>query len=133
MSRRLASSIVSSLMLCAVAAELPANDVPRRPDGRPDLSGNYDTATLTPIQRRPEIGDRKALTPAEAEQMERAVAAWIAADAKPGDPDRKAPPSGGSVGGYNAFWFDRGTTATRSTASSARRSWSTRRTAASRR
>ena len=64
------------------------NDIPRRPDGRPDLSGNYDTGTLTPIQRRPEIGDRKAFTAAEAEQMERAIAAWAAADAKPGDPNR---------------------------------------------
>ena len=114
MSNRTARSCVSTLMLSlGVASLVSANDVPRRPDGRPDLSGNYDTGTLTPIQRRPEIGDRKAFTAAEAEQMERAIAAWAAADAKPGDPDRKAPSAGGSVGGYNAIYFDRGTTPTR--------------------
>ena len=114
MSHQVAPSLVSTLMLWLAAMEVAAaSDVPRRPDGRPDLSGTYDTATLTPIQRRPEIGERRILTPAEAEQMERAVADWSAADAKPGDPDRKAPPSGGSVGGYNAIYFDRGTTANR--------------------
>ena len=45
--------------------------------------------------------------------MERAIAAWAAADAKPGDPNRKAPSAGGSVGGYNAIYFDRGTAPTR--------------------
>ncbi len=114
MSHRIAWSMVSTLMLSLGAASfVSANDVPRRPDGRPDLSGNYDTATLTPIQRRPEIGDRKAFTPGEAEQMERAIADWAAADAKPGDPNRKAPSAGGSVGGYNAVYFDRGTAPTR--------------------
>jgi hypothetical protein len=114
MSRRFVFPIASTLVLRIVAVDVAgANDVPRRPDGRPDLSGNYDTATLTPIQRRPELGERKTLTAAEVEEMERAVAAWTAADAKPGDPNRKAPPSGGSVGGYNAIYFDRGTTATR--------------------
>jgi hypothetical protein len=105
--------MISTLMLVPGAAQLPANDVPRRSDGRPDLSGTYDVATLTPIQRRPEMGERKTLTAAEAVQIERAAAAWSLADAKPGDPNRKAPPSGGSVGGYNAIYFDRGTTAMR--------------------
>src|SRR5688572_188706 len=80
MSRRVTRSCVAALMLSLVASFVSANDVPRRPDGRPDLSGNYDTATLTPIQRRPELGDRKTFTPEEAEQMERAIAAWAAAD-----------------------------------------------------
>src|SRR5688572_10671036 len=92
MSRRVTRSCVAALTLSLGAASfVSANDVPRRPDGRPDLSGNYDTATLTPIQRRPELGDRKTFTPEEAEQMERAIAAWAAADAKPGDPNRSAP------------------------------------------
>ena len=113
MRHRAASSTASTLLLSFVAGLVAADEIPRRPDGRPDLAGTYDVATLTPIQRRPELGDRKVLTAAEVEQMERAIAAWAEADAKPGDPNRKAPPSGGGVGGYNAIYFDRGTTATK--------------------
>jgi hypothetical protein len=101
------------MLWIGAAGALPANDSQRRPDGKPDLSGNYDTSTLTPVQRKVELGDRRAYTSAEAEQIERAAAAWSAADAKPGDPNRGAPPAGGSVGGYNLIYFDRGTAATR--------------------
>ena len=55
------------MLSLGAASFVSANDIPRRPDGRPDLSGNYDTATLTPIQRRPEVGDRRTFTAAEAE------------------------------------------------------------------
>ena len=41
-------------------------DIPRTPDGRPDLSGTYDTATLTPLQRPRRFGDRATLTAEEA-------------------------------------------------------------------
>ena len=39
-----------------------ADDIPRTPGGKPDFSGNYDIATLTPVQRSPELGDRLTLT-----------------------------------------------------------------------
>ena len=32
-------------------------DVPRTPSGKPDLSGTYDTATLTPLERPEFLGD----------------------------------------------------------------------------
>ena len=44
----------------------PGNDIPRRPDGRPDLTGTYDIGTLTPVERPPEYGDKLTLTDEEA-------------------------------------------------------------------
>ena len=41
-------------------------DIPRTPSGRPDLSGTYDIATLTPLQRARQFGDRQTLTAEEA-------------------------------------------------------------------
>ena len=42
------------------------SDIPRTPSGRPDLSGTYDTATVTPLQRPREFGNRLPLTDEEA-------------------------------------------------------------------
>ena len=38
-----------ALVLLRPVAVAYAQDIPRMPDGRPDLSGTYDTATLTPV------------------------------------------------------------------------------------
>ena len=40
--------------------------VPRTAEGHPDLSGTYDTATLTPLQRPRELGNKLFLTAEEA-------------------------------------------------------------------
>ena len=47
-------------------AQAPTSDTPRRPDGRPDLSGTYDIATLTPLQRPVELAEKLVLTEEEA-------------------------------------------------------------------
>ena len=39
---------------------------PARRPARPDLSGTYDTSTVTPLQRPREFGDRLTLTREEA-------------------------------------------------------------------
>ena len=91
-------------------------DVPRRPDGRPDLSGTYDIATLTPLQRPTKYGDKLTLTDEEAAEIARNEASYLARRNAATDPEREAPPEGGdgstgaagNVGGYNAFWIDRG-------------------------
>ena len=98
------------------AAGLAAADIPRTADGRPDLSGNYDVATLTPLQRPEAFGDNLFLTPEKAREMEERERARMAAGQRDSDPDREAPPEGGdgspgaagNVGGYNSFWIDRG-------------------------
>ena len=91
---------------------------PRMPDGRPDLQGTYDLATLTPLER-PD-GMKAVLTADEVAKIQRAVAAQIALGNRPSSADRAAPPTGGdgsrgaagTVGGYNSFWLDPGSTYT---------------------
>ncbi|MFK7914780.1 MAG: hypothetical protein AB8B93_12765 [Pseudomonadales bacterium] len=84
---------------------------------RPDLSGTYDTATITPLQRPEKYGDKLVLSAAEAKAIDAAEAARRAEANADSDPNRQAPPEGGdgnerlgagSVGGYNLFWVDPG-------------------------
>jgi len=80
--------------------------VPRTASGRPDFSGNWTNATLTPFERR--RGQGPVLTPDEVSQIEGREAARMAADAAPVDPDRPLLRSGGSIGSYNAVYHNRG-------------------------
>ena len=90
-------------MLAPVALAQDSADIPRTPDGRPDLSGSYDIATLTPLQRSAEFGDKLVLTEEEAAAIEAGERAALASifDADPAvnlevsDPNRGAPPVGG--------------------------------------
>ena len=94
-----------------------AAEIPRTPSGRPDLSGTYDIAMLTPLQRPEEYGEKLNLSDEEAAEVARKEAEYIASRNAATDPNRNAPPKGGdgspgaagNVGGYNAFWIDRGT------------------------
>jgi hypothetical protein len=87
----------------------------------PDLSGTYDTATITPLQRPEIYGDKLTLSAQEAKAIAAEAAARIAENSADSDPNRAAPPEGGdgnealgagSVGGYNLFWIDPGEEAT---------------------
>ena len=99
------------------AAALPAA-LPRTADGRPDLQGIYDLATLTPIERPAGVGP--VLTPDEARRLEAQTAARRETADRPSTGERTAPPVGGDgstgaaggVGGYNAFWLDPGSSYT---------------------
>ncbi len=109
----------------AVAAE--AAGIPRTPDGRPDFTGTYNAATLTPLERPPALGTRAYLTPEEAEALAQEEHELVSGALEQSDADRDAPAEGGSavvglehtatggndfgagnVGGYNFFWIDRG-------------------------
>ena len=102
--------------LLATTAIAASNDIPRTADGKPDLSGTYDIATLTPLQRPKEFGDALYMTPEQAKKITKMRAERVAEADNPSDPDRGAPPSGGdgtggaggNVGGYNSFWIDAG-------------------------
>ena len=91
---------------------------PRLPDGRPDLQGTYDLATLTPLERP--SGMKATLSPEEVAKLEGAAATLLALGGRPSSGDRAAPPKGGdgsrgaagNVGGYNTFWLDPGSTVT---------------------
>ncbi len=94
--------------LAAQAASSASGDwvVPRTPDGRPDLQGNWSSATITPLQR-PE-GQDLVLSWEEVEVREGRASGFLEAVSRPSDPDRSAPRAGGGVGGYNGIYIDRG-------------------------
>ena len=89
-------------------------EVPRTPDGRPDLQGNWSSGTLTPFQRPEDQGP--ALAWEEVERLETRADGRIGRASRASDPDRPAPPQGGdgstggagNVGGYNGIYMDRG-------------------------
>jgi hypothetical protein len=54
----------------AAAAQDPASTVPRTSWGDPDLQGVWDYRTITPLERRPELGDREFFTDEEIAELE---------------------------------------------------------------
>src|SRR3954454_2531361 len=78
----------------AAPARAAAN-LPRSPDGHPDLQGMYDVATVTPVERPAEAGGRLVITDAEAAAAEAYDREHEAKDAAPVSGDRGAPPVGG--------------------------------------
>ena len=118
---RISALAVAVLLTYSLASSAQTDGIPRTPSGRPDFSGTYDVATLTPLVRPAEFGDRLSLTDEEADAIARRKAEIYAADLAPSDPNRKAPPVGGipifdpaierasgGSGGYNAFFMDKG-------------------------
>lgn len=111
-------SLVQPVLLALLGLLLLPVAAAAEPD-RPDFTGTYDTATITPLQRPREFGDQLILTPELAEAAERRLAAYMAERSRDSDPNRGAPPAGGdgssgaagNVGGYNSFWVDNGETA----------------------
>ena len=99
---RLAVGCIVALCSAGMASAQDGDGVPRLPDGRPDLQGVWDFRTATPLERPRGMGDR--LTEEQAAAFEAgAAAAQQAADQQPAE---------GSVGAYNAFWLDFGTSVT---------------------
>ena len=74
---------------------LAAQELPRTAWGDPDLMGTWSHASLTPLQRPTLMAEKEFFTPEEAAQRNFAVT-------------QDQPDSPGSVGSYNALWFDRG-------------------------
>ncbi len=90
-------------------------------DTRPDLTGTYNVATLTPLQRPKRFEGKPTISAEEARAIAEYWANNLAKDAAPSDPNRGAPEKGGTeiyvpefagaaggVGGYNAFYVDIG-------------------------
>ena len=104
--RYLAPMVVALIALAPVplAAQQAAEawEPPRLGDGRPDLQGVWDFRTATPLERPERFEGRETLTEEEAAAVE------AFAEAAQNWADR--PPREGSVGAYNAFWLDFGTT-----------------------
>jgi hypothetical protein len=114
------ASTVSLLLVAFLTASHA--EIPRTDSGKPDLSGTYDTGTLTPLERPEFLGDVEYLYPWAARLLNWGLSTAIDLTvATESDPDRGAPPKGGDgqntagaggVGGYNAFYIDVGTAMT---------------------
>jgi len=112
---RLFTLVAGSVIAVAVAAVSAQTGKPwaaaRTAWGHPDLQGIWNAATLTPLERPDTAGGKLSLTKEEADAIERTERARVELRARPSDPNRAAPVTGGAVGGYNNFWIDRGTSA----------------------
>ena len=91
-------SVAAQSSLSAGSAGSAGSPVPRTPDGRPDLQGVWDFASVTPLQRPAELAGKEFLTEEDVSALEAAAAARVDRPPPPGDP-----------GGYNRFWFADGT------------------------
>ena len=75
----------------------------RTADGRPDLGGVWSYATITPLERPSEFGDKAVLTMEEAAEYEKRLIQL-------GNKDARATSADADVASaYNDFWWDRGT------------------------
>ncbi|MDG2278865.1 MAG: hypothetical protein P8L31_12960 [Pseudomonadales bacterium] len=108
----LTMALVGILVVSSASAEIK-----RTGSGKPDLSGFYDSGTLTPVDRPKEFGDKQFMSAEEAAAIVERTKSGLAAANRESDPDREAPVQGGDgnnnsgaggVGGYNAFWVDPG-------------------------
>lgn len=81
--------------------------MPRTPDGHPDFQGTWTNVTITPFER-PEDQDSPVLSWEEVQERQDREVARVVSRAQPSDPNRGAPRAGGSVGGYNNVYIDRG-------------------------
>jgi len=101
-----------------------AYKAPRNALGQPDISGNWNNATITPESRPATYGDRLVLTPEEVAKLEGLEATEATNAAKNSDPTAGAPKlggeparnnsrpeyaaAGGGVGGYDRTWLEPG-------------------------
>lgn len=108
-----------ALLTTVFIAQSSWADIPRTVSGKPDLNGNYNTGTLTPLERPEGFGDNLYMSVEAAKKIvakqKKMIEDLFGGDTL--DPNRKAPPKGGDgnfafgaggVGGYNSFWIDRG-------------------------
>jgi hypothetical protein len=98
MQRRELTLLTAALLSCSATAA--AQDGPRTPWGHPDFRGTWTNATLTPLQRPVELGDKEFYTPEEREAFAQARRAATTAD---------RPLAPGEVGSYGDVFFERGT------------------------
>ena len=75
----------------------------RTPDGRPDLQGNWNFSSLTPLERPAQFAGKAVLTDEEAAQFERETLERTNADR------RRDTPEADVATEYNDAWYDRGT------------------------
>ena len=105
-SRNFLIAVFMSLLSPLAVSQPSAYELPRTPDGHPDLQGTFTFRTLTPMQRPTELGERAVLTEEEA-------AEWAAFENRRQNRDLIIDSVGGAqyppgVISYNEFWYERG-------------------------
>ena len=99
-----------------VAAQNATYKAPRTSDGKPDISGTFNFATITPLQRPEALAGKEKLSEQEAAEFEASENKRLNRDLF--DPIKGAPSAGyapraqGGVLSYNEFWYERGSALT---------------------
>jgi hypothetical protein len=94
--------VVAALPLAAQGPSVKTGQVPRTPDGKPDLQGVWTSATLTPLERPADLANKQFFTKEEAAQ-------WTKQFLQANNRDRRDGSAQVDVGrAYNEFWFSRG-------------------------
>jgi hypothetical protein len=122
-SRRRISDAVLGMILMMSAPAFAAGasgkwQAPRTADGQPDLQGIWTNATITPLERPKEFGERLVIGDAEAKAIESQNQQFNEESDAPTDPKTRTQDLPNSCGlgftgadcGYNNFWIDRGQT-----------------------
>ena len=95
--------ILVSAIAAAIAVVPPAPVTLAGQAGRPDLQGIWTNATLTPLERPPELAGKEFFTPAEAAEYEKQGRERNNADRRDSNAEADL------AVGYNAIWWERGT------------------------
>ena len=104
-----APGVVSTAAAQNRASDAGQWEVPRTPDGHPDLQGNWTNQSMTPFQRRE--GQGPVYTPEEVAEIEQGYVDRTVRGAEPSDPDRPPPPPKNTISAvdsYNNVYFERG-------------------------
>jgi len=104
-----AAAAVGVLAWALLAGAAGAGDykAPRNGFGQPDFSGVWTNASLTQLERPPQVKSL-VITEAQARTLEQWWTQMRASDSGPTDPNAPAPATASDPGGYNAFWMDPG-------------------------
>lgn len=105
MGRRLQSFLLTGFWMAAANAQVFATKpwtAPRTPDGRPDLQGIWTNATITPLERPPELAGKEFLTEQEAAEREKRILEQVSTDRRDGGAEVDVGRS------YNELWRERG-------------------------
>jgi len=94
-----------SLLSVCIAMVAGAQTPPKTDAGQPDLQGIWSNATITPLERPADLGGKQTFTAEEAAAYEKQAVARNNADQRGTNTEADV------AGGYNNFWYDRGTKA----------------------
>jgi len=103
MTYRLVISLIVIALMVVPAGAFAQTKAARTPDSQPDLQGVWSFATITPMERPPDLAGKEFFTPEEAKAYEEKTLKATNKDRRDGpieDDVRRA---------YNDFWWDSGT------------------------